>query len=159
MKLSIIFKGLLAILFAVVVSLGSIFAVLTQDGFLAKVERLWKYNPVMTANRPAYSEEEIDLIQTSLHLEAYNLASMGAGLVSGGGAIAVLENGILVAERSGRFYFIQPDGAGSTLDATSIAVEINQEGFERQARAGGTRSSRGARSDTPVWGCGFTIFW
>ena len=137
MKLSIVLKGLVAILFAVVVSLGSIYAILTQDGLRARLERLWKYNPVVNANRPTYREEEISLTHTTLRLEAYNLAGMGAGLVSGGGALAVLDNGILVAERSGGFFFIRPDGAGSMLNQTSIAIDINQEGFERQAKADG----------------------
>ena len=136
MNLSIVFKGLLAILFAVVVSLASIYVVLTQDGLLEKLERL-KYNPIVNANRPNYREEEIRLIHTTLRLEAYNLTSMGAGFVNGGGAIAILDNGVLVAERSGRFFFIQPDGSGSTLDETSISIDINQEGFDRQARADG----------------------
>lgn len=62
------------------------------------------------------------------------LASLNKDFTSGGGAIVETNNGILIAEQSGRFFFLdQDESQRPRLRQTSIYIDINQEGFNRAA--------------------------
>ena len=125
--------GLVAIL--ALVALG----VIVYGGILTpeKLRRVIKYNPLATRTLPVVTESAIQTTFFRLKRRDIALSAMGAGLVNGGGAFVETENGLLVAERGGRFFFLDETGGKPRLRLTDIAVDINQDGFDRDAEAAG----------------------
>jgi cytochrome c2 len=63
---------------------------------------------------------------------------MGQGFISGGGAFVETDKGILIAEKSGRFFFLDNgENQKPRLRKTKIAINLNQEGFEREVNKQG----------------------
>ncbi len=69
-----------------------------------KLRSLVKYNPIITKTQSIVSKNSIETNFYTLSRRDMALAAMGQGLKSGGGAIAEIAKGILIAERSGRFF-------------------------------------------------------
>lgn len=116
-----------------------VLATLVMTGILSqnKVINFIKYSPVFTATNPVKSEQSIQTALIRLKSISFSLPSMGLGFESGGGAILEVEGGILVAERSGQFFYFDERSAVPILSSTKIAVDINQAGFEKYALAQG----------------------
>lgn len=102
-----------------------------------KLLRHVKYNPLTTRLAPETSESAITTALIQLKRRDYALAAMGEGLVSGGGAFVLTPGGVLIAERSGKFYSFDPTIDPSRLTLSEIAVETNEAGFRAQASAEG----------------------
>jgi aldose sugar dehydrogenase len=118
---------------------AAVLATLVMTGVLSqkKVSNFIKYSPLFTATSPVTSEQSIQTTLIRLKSISFSLPSMGLGFESGGGAILEVEGGILVAERSGKFFYFNKSSAAPILSSTKIAVDINQAGFERHALAQG----------------------
>ena len=117
----------------------AVLATLIMTGILSqkRVINFFKYNPVFTATNPVTSEQSIQTALIRLKSISFSLPSMGQGFESGGGAMLEVEGGILVAERSGQFFYFDERSAAPILSSTKIAVDINQAGFEKYALAQG----------------------
>ena len=103
-----------------------------------KLRSLVKYHPIITKTQSIVSKNSIETNFYTLSRRDIALAAMGQDLKSGGGAIAEIAKGILIAERSGRFFFLYADENDQPrLQQTKIFIDINQEGFERAAKARG----------------------
>jgi hypothetical protein len=103
-----------------------------------KVRQFVKYNPVATSVLPKISSTTIETNFYHLLRKDVALAAMGQGLESGGGAITETQNGILIAEKTGRFFFLDKIADDQPrLRQTKIFININQEGFEREAKKQG----------------------
>jgi glucose/arabinose dehydrogenase/cytochrome c2 len=110
-----------------------------------KLRRFVKYNPVATSVLPKISSTTIETIFYHLLRKDVALAAMGQGLESGGGAITETQNGILIAEKTGRFFFLDKIADDQPrLRQTKIFININQEGFEREAKKQGYAVKPGA---------------
>lgn len=125
--------GLLALVAAAAI------VILLQTGVVTpeKLRLLAQYNPIATANQAPIATSRIQTGLMPLKRRDVSLPPLGDGFVSGGGAFVELPNGLLVAERSGQFHFVQPDQEPPTVRKTAIAIEINQAGFDAYALANG----------------------
>ena len=102
------------------------------------LRRIIKYNPMVTSSLPIVSESQVQTVFYQLKRRDVALASMGQGFISGGGAFTEISGGILIGERSGRFFFLDEDGDNQPrLRQTSILININQEGFNRELKRQG----------------------
>ena len=126
--------GVLAIL-ALVTLISTLYAgILTPE----KLRTLVKYNPIVTKTQPIVSETLIETNFYTLSRRDIALPAMGQEFKSGGGAITETPKGILITEKSGRFFFFDLDKNNQPrLKETDIFININQEGFEREAEARG----------------------
>jgi len=103
-----------------------------------KIRLLLKYNPNITSTLPVISENFIETNFYRLLRREISLASLHKDFISGGGAIAETNKGILIAEKSGRFFFLdQNESQEPRLRQTSINIDINQTGFNRDAKKEG----------------------
>ena len=101
-----------------------------------KLRTLVKYNPIITKTQSIVSNTSIETNFYTLARRDIALPAMGQGFKSGGGAIAQIAKGILIAEKSGRFFFLDSaENDQPRLQLTNIYIDINQQGFEREARA------------------------
>ncbi len=102
-----------------------------------KISLFLKFNPILASASPVKTETGIEATLVRLKSTAYSLPALGQGFENGGGAINEVVGGILVAERSGRFFFFDQRGKEPVLKQTKISIDINQKGFERFADAEG----------------------
>ena len=102
------------------------------------LRRIIKYNPMVTSSLPIVSESQVQTVFYQLKRRDVALASMGQGFITGGGAFTEISGGILIGEKSGRFFFLDEDGDNQPrLRQTSILININQEGFNRELKRQG----------------------
>ncbi|MEK9828182.1 MAG: PQQ-dependent sugar dehydrogenase, partial [Rhodospirillales bacterium] len=126
--------GLLSTAFIISLGLSLYFGWITPE----KIRLLLKYNPNVTSTLPVVSESLIQTNFYSLLRREIALASLNKDFISGGGAIAETNKGILIAEKSGRFFFLdQNEFQEPRLRLTSINIDINQKGFSRDAKKEG----------------------
>ena len=103
-----------------------------------KVRRLVKYNPIATSTLPITSSTTFETNFYRFVRQEIALGAMGQGLETGGGAITETQHGILVSDKSGQFFFVDWTNNGEPrLRRASTFIDINQEGFERDASARG----------------------
>jgi aldose sugar dehydrogenase len=107
--------------------------VLTPD----KIALFIKFNPYLTMANPVQDKASIEATLVRLKATKFSFPSMGQGFENGGGAILEVAGGILVSERSGRFFYFDQRGKVPALRLTKIAIDINEAGFERFANAQG----------------------
>jgi aldose sugar dehydrogenase len=129
------FSGLGFLAFAGVVVLAVLVGtkVLTLD----KIALFIKFNPHLMVANPVQDEASIGATLVRLKATKFSFPSMGQGFENGGGAILEVAGGILVAERSGRFFYFDQRSKEPALRLTKIAIDINEAGFERFANAQG----------------------
>jgi cytochrome c2 len=133
--------GFLALLSLAVLVVGFYVGWLTTD----QLRKFVKYNPVATSVLQTISTTTVETNFYRLLRKDVALASMGQGLESGGGAITETQKGILVAEKKGRFYFLDSiKNDHPRLRQTNISININQEGFEQEAKKQGYAVKPGA---------------
>ena len=125
--------GLLALVAVITLAVLVGTNTLTPD----KIALFIKFNPYLTAANPVESRASIQATLVRLKSVAFSFPSMGQGFDSGGGAILEVAGGILVSERSGRFFFFDERGKEPALKLTKISIDINQAGFERYADSQG----------------------
>ena len=126
--------GLLSTAFIISLGFSLYFGWITPE----KIRLLLKYNPNVTSTLPVVSESLIQTNFYSLLRREIALASLNKDFISGGGAIAETNRGILIAEKSGRFFFLdQNELQEPRLRLTSINIDINQRGFTRDAKKEG----------------------
>ena len=112
-----------------VLILGLYVGWLTPD----KLRTLIKYNPFATTLTPLVSETLIETHFYRLSRRDISLPAMGQGFISGGGAFVETDKGILIAEKSGRFFFLDNgEDQQPQLRKAKISINLNQEGFERE---------------------------
>ena len=126
--------GFLSTVFIIFLGFGLYSGWITPE----KIRLLLKYNPNVTSTLPIVSESFIQTNFYSLLRRDIALASLNKDFISGGGAIVETNNGILIAEKSGRFFFLdQNKFQEPRLRQTSINIDINQKGFNRDAKKEG----------------------
>ena len=103
-----------------------------------------KFNPYLTAANPVKSETAIEATLVRLKSTSFSFPAMGQGFESGGGAILEVSGGILVAERSGRFFYFDQRQKEPVLRKIKIVIDINEEGFEKFASSQGYAVKPGA---------------
>jgi cytochrome c2 len=126
--------GLLLIIFFTALSVGFYAGWVTPEN----LRRIIKYNPLVTSSLPIVSESLIQTNFYSLLRREIALPSLNKNFISGGGAIVETNKGILIAEKSGRFFFLdQNEFQEPRLRLTSINIDINEKGFTRDAKKEG----------------------
>jgi aldose sugar dehydrogenase len=125
--------GLLSLVGLITLTTLIVTNVLTPD----KIAVFIKFNPLLTAANPEQQDTSIEANLVRLKATKFSLPSMGQGFENGGGAIAEVAGGVLVAERSGRFFYFDLRAKVPMLRLTKIAIDINEPGFERFAQAQG----------------------
>lgn len=102
-----------------------------------KVANYLKFSPVASGLGKVKSETTYITNFVRLTAVSYALPVMDSGFPNGGGAIAEVPGGILVADRNGSFHFFDMRGKEPVLRTTAIAIAVNEAGYEKFASAQG----------------------
>jgi glucose/arabinose dehydrogenase len=122
-----------SVLTAAVVICGVLF-VLLDDRFIVKAKGWVKHSWVATHVGSAVQVETIATALIRLKATSYNLPVLDGTFQNGGGAILPRGKGVLVAERTGRFYEISLDQEPPAIRLLPIRLRLNEEALMAYAQ-------------------------
>ncbi len=132
-------KATLALLGLAALLAVAAFAYLLSKGELTpdKVANFLKFNPAVSGVVPVESEEFVQTSFARLKARKLSLPALQSDFDNGGGAIAEVPGGIMVANRNGAFFLFEDAVGSPKLTRLSKQIDVNQIGFEAAATAQG----------------------